>query len=127
MIYKSSLYNKVRETGAHVVGIINDITIDKGDRNIDKKTAPLNKVLEVSYDWTQERHTEFGYDDKLGLLNVHKSKLRRPKKRKLRSKKAYTTDCRPTQTTNLEEFGVARSPVWYHKLISEWKDEIQKV
>ena len=47
LIHKSSLYNKVRETGAHVVGIINDITIDKGDRSIDKKTATLNKVLQA--------------------------------------------------------------------------------
>ena len=38
LIYTSSLYRKIKEAGAHVVGFIDDITIYKGGKDIDKNT-----------------------------------------------------------------------------------------
>jgi retron-type reverse transcriptase len=53
LIYRSSLYNKIREAGAHVVGFIDDITIYKGGRDIDKNTATLSRMLQICHEWAQ--------------------------------------------------------------------------
>jgi hypothetical protein len=50
LIYTSSLYNKIREAGAHVVGFIDDITVYKGGRDIDKNTETLSKVLQICHE-----------------------------------------------------------------------------
>lgn len=42
LVYMSSLFCKIREIGAHFVGLINDITSYKGSRDIDKSTAKLS-------------------------------------------------------------------------------------
>lgn len=113
LIYISSLYRKIREIGAHVVGFIDDITIYKGSRDIDNNIATLSRVLQICHEWAQELHTEFGYGDKLGFLHVHKSKRGRPKKKKKKpkSKKTCAADCWLRQTISLEEFEVAGSNV----------------
>lgn len=80
MICTNSLYNKIRETGADV-GFIDNITIYKDDRDINKNTETLNNVLHICHEWTQECYTEFDYGNKLGFLHVYKSKRGRSKKR----------------------------------------------
>ena len=90
LIYTSSLYRKIREAGAHVVGFIDDITIYKGGKDIDKNTATLGRVLHICHEWAQECHTEFDYGDKLGFLHTHTSKRGRPKKKKKRLPKRLT-------------------------------------
>jgi hypothetical protein len=50
LIYTSSLYNKIREAGAHVVGFIDDITIYKGGKDINKNTATLSKALQICHE-----------------------------------------------------------------------------
>ena len=82
LIYTSSLYCKIRETGAHAVGFIDDITIYKGGKDVYKNTATLSRVLQICHEWAQECHTKFVYGDKLGFLHIHKSKRGRPKKKK---------------------------------------------
>ncbi len=42
LVYTSSLFCKIREIGAHFVGLINDITSYKGSRDIDKSTATFS-------------------------------------------------------------------------------------
>ena len=185
LIYTGSLYRKIKETGAHVVGFIDDITIYKGGRDIDKNTATLSRVLQICHEWAQECHTEFDYGDKLGFLHIYKSKSGRPKKKKKRAPKrltlpiaglgkrqaqkslkllGVTIDCElkfqehaknviskakkvmgiigklggvykgiSCQTMKQLYISCVRpifeyaSPVWYHKLTGQWKDEIQKV
>ena len=90
LIYTSSLYCKIKEAGAHVVGFIDDITIYKGGKDIDKNTATLIKMLQICHEWAQECHTEFDYGDKLGFLHIHKSKRGRPKKKKKRGPRRLT-------------------------------------
>jgi hypothetical protein len=90
LIYTSSLYNKIREAGAHVVGFIDDITIYKGGRDIDKNTATLSRVLQICPEWAQECHTEFDYGDKLGFLHAYKPKHGRPSKKKNRGPRRLT-------------------------------------
>jgi hypothetical protein len=82
LIYTSSLYNNIREAGAHVVGFIDDSIIYKGGRDIDKKTATLSRVLQICHDWAQECHAEFDYGDKLGLMHINKLKRGRPSKKR---------------------------------------------
>ena len=90
LISKSSLYRKIREAGAHVVGFIDDITIYKGGEDIDKNTATLGRALHICHEWAQECHTEFDYGDKLGFSHIHKSKRGRPKKKKKQPPKRLT-------------------------------------
>ena len=185
LIYTSSLYLKIKEAGAHVVGFIDDITIYKGGRDVDKNTATLSRVLQICHEWAQECHTEFDYGDKLGFLHIHKPKRGRPKKKKKRGPRrltlpiaglgkrqaqkslkllGVTLDCElkfqehaknvtskakrvmgiigklggvykgiSCQTMKQLYISCVRpifeyaSPVWYHKLTGQWKDEIQKI
>ena len=90
LIYTSSLYRKIKEAGAHVVSFIDDITIYKGGKDVDKNTATLSRVLQICHEWAQECHTEFDYDDKLGFLHIHKPKRGRPKKKKKRGPRRLT-------------------------------------
>jgi hypothetical protein len=54
----------------------------KGDRDIDKNTATLSRVLEICHEWAQECHNDFDYGDKLGFLHGYKPKRGRPSKKK---------------------------------------------
>jgi hypothetical protein len=67
LIYTSSLYKKIKKADVHVIGLVDDITIYIGSRDVDKNTEKLKNVLQVCHDWAQECHTEFDYGDKLGL------------------------------------------------------------
>ena len=58
MIYTSSLYRKIRETGAHVVGFIDDITIYKGGKDIDKNTRWKSSLYVASRnEWQSDYDT----------------------------------------------------------------------
>ena len=109
MICTNSLYNKIRETGADV-GFIDNITIYKDDRDINKNTETLNNVLHICHEWTQECYTEFDYGNKLGFLNFYKSKRGRSKKK--RFKKAYAIGYRFGQRVRSEKFEVAGGNTW---------------
>jgi hypothetical protein len=80
----------IREAGAHVVGFIDNITINKDGRYINKNTATLSKMLQICHEWAQECHIEFDYGDKLGFLHIYKPKRGRPNKKKKRGPRRLT-------------------------------------
>lgn len=94
LIHTSSLFNNIRETGAHIAAFIDDITIYKSGRDIDKGITMLSKLLQICHEWYQDCHTEFDHSNKLGFVHAHKSKSRLQKKNKKIKKmanKAYAT------------------------------------
>lgn len=113
LIYLSALYNKIREIGNHAAGFINDNSIHKGGRGIDKSTATLIKVLQICHVWGQEYYPEFDCGGKLGLLHIQNLERERPrKKEKAKSNMAYSTDYRLRKTICSEEFKITGIDAW---------------